>query len=75
VSLQNVIITNVIWAAGRYRIHLQESLQESVTRGSRFIVDRFNKIENLENVYALGDIAFMTTLKNTLTVIQVVSEG
>jgi NADH dehydrogenase len=66
VSLQNGEIiksTNVIWAAGIIGNTLAGIPAESVTRGSRFIVDRFNKIENLENVYALGDIAFMTTPK------------
>jgi len=66
VSLQNgelIKSTNVIWAAGIIGNTLPGIPLESLTRGSRFIVDRFSKIENLENVYALGDIAFMTTPK------------
>jgi NADH dehydrogenase len=66
VSLQNGEIiksVNVIWAAGIIGNTIEGIPSESITRGSRFIVDRFNKIENLEQVYALGDIAFMTTPK------------
>jgi len=66
VSLQNGEIiksTNVIWAAGIIGNALAGIPEASVTRGSRFIVDRFNKIKNLDNVYALGDISFMTTPK------------
>ena len=66
VSLQNGDVlksTNVIWAAGIIGNTLDGIPVESVTRGSRFIVDRYNKILNLDDVYALGDIAFMTTPK------------
>jgi NADH dehydrogenase len=54
---------NVIWAAGIIGNSLNGIPQESITRGNRYLVDNFNKIEKLENVYALGDIAFMTTPK------------
>jgi NADH dehydrogenase len=54
---------NVIWAAGITGNSLEGIPKESITRGDRYLVDNFNKIENLEKVYALGDIAFMTTPK------------
>lgn len=66
VTLQNqetIEAKNVIWAAGITGNILNGIPKESITRGNRFIVDRFNKIEPLEAVYALGDIAFMTTPK------------
>lgn len=66
VTLQNqeiIASKNVIWAAGITGNTLDGIPKESITRGNRFIVDRFNKIENLKDVYALGDIAFMTTPK------------
>ena len=66
VSLQSGEIiksTNVIWAAGIIGNTLEGIPKESVTRGNRFLVNRFNNIENLENIYALGDIAFMATPK------------
>ncbi|MFV8369141.1 NAD(P)/FAD-dependent oxidoreductase [Flavobacterium sp. LB2R40] len=66
VSLQNGDIIkskNVIWAAGIIGNTLQGIPAENTTRGNRYLVNRFNKIVNLENVYALGDIAFMATPK------------
>ena len=66
VSLQNGEIiksTNVVWAAGIIGNVLEGIPKESVTRGNRLLVNRFNQVENLEDVYALGDIAFMTTPK------------
>lgn len=66
VSLQNGDIIkskNVIWAAGIIGNTLQGIPAENITRGNRYLVNRFNKIVNLENVYAIGDIAFMATPK------------
>ncbi|HEX8563541.1 MAG TPA: NAD(P)/FAD-dependent oxidoreductase [Flavobacterium sp.] len=54
---------NVIWAAGIMGNKLEGIPQECYTRGSRLVVDRFNRIQNLEDVFAIGDIAFMTTPK------------
>ncbi|MGO4905577.1 NAD(P)/FAD-dependent oxidoreductase [Flavobacterium sp. W20_MBD1_R3] len=66
VTLKNgdtIASKNVIWAAGITGNSLEGIPKESITRGNRYIVDRYNKIEHLENIYALGDIAFMTTPK------------
>jgi NADH dehydrogenase len=66
VTLQNqetIESKNVIWAAGITGNTLEGIPTESITRGNRFIVNRFNKIENLEDIFALGDIAFMSTPK------------
>jgi len=66
VTLQNqetIESKNVIWAAGITGNTLEGIPTESITRGNRFIVNRFNKIENLQDVFALGDIAFMSTPK------------
>jgi NADH dehydrogenase len=66
VSLKNgdeIASRNVIWAAGITGNTLEGIPKESLTRGNRYLVDRFNKIANLNDVYALGDIAFMTTPK------------
>ncbi|QZK89452.1 NAD(P)/FAD-dependent oxidoreductase [Flavobacterium sp. CHNK8] len=66
VSLQNGEIIrskNVIWAAGITGNTLEGIPTSALTRGNRFLVDRFNGITGLNSVYALGDIAFMTTPK------------
>jgi NADH dehydrogenase len=66
VSLQNGEIIrskNVIWAAGITGNTLEGIPTSALTRGNRFLVDPFNGIAGLDSVYALGDIAFMTTPK------------
>src|SRR5690606_40356514 len=36
---------------------------EIISRGNRIIVNRYNQVEGLDGIYALGDIAFMSTPK------------
>jgi NADH dehydrogenase len=51
----------VIWAAG-IKGNLVEGIDNTiVVRGNRVKVDRFNKVEGMTNVYALGDLAYMET--------------
>jgi NADH dehydrogenase len=53
----------VIWAAG-IRGNVPEGIDKSlVVRGNRIKVDRHNRIEGFENVYVLGDLAYMETPK------------
>jgi NADH:ubiquinone reductase (H+-translocating) len=49
----------LVWAAGVIGNRLEGLPEESVVRGNRIKVDRFNKVEGCEGVFALGDIAFM----------------
>lgn len=55
---------NVIWAAGVTGNVIEGFPTECFTRGNRLIVNRFNEVKGLKNVYALGDIAYMETPKN-----------
>jgi len=51
----------VIWAAGikgNVPVGIDPAL---VTKGNRMLVDRYNKVKNLDEVYALGDVAYMET--------------
>lgn len=51
----------VIWAAG-VRGNVPKGIDSSlVVRGNRIKVDRFNKVIGTNNIYAIGDIASMTT--------------
>lgn len=54
---------NLIWAAGVIGNTIEGMPQESYTRGNRFIVNRYNEIQHAPDVYAVGDIAWMTTPK------------
>jgi NADH:ubiquinone reductase (H+-translocating) len=49
----------LIWAAGVKANPINGIPETAVGRGGRIKVDRFNKIEGLENVFALGDQALM----------------
>ncbi len=51
----------VIWAAG-IKGNIPAGIQpELVAKGNRIKVDRYNKIMNSTNIYAIGDVAYMTT--------------
>lgn len=53
---------NVIWAAG-VTGNVISGLDESSLKNNRYIVDRYNKVNGFENIYAIGDIAYMETPK------------
>lgn len=54
---------NVIWAAGVIGNTIDGMPSESITRGNRFITNRFNEVQGVDSIFAIGDIAFMTTPK------------
>ncbi|WP_445749468.1 NAD(P)/FAD-dependent oxidoreductase [Polaribacter sp.] len=55
----------VIWAAG-VQGELIEGLDTNciVERGSRIKVNEYNQVLNYENIYAIGDVAFLASDKN-----------
>lgn len=53
---------NVIWAAGVTGNIISGIVEESL-KNNRYIVDRFNKIKGFDNIFAIGDIAYMETPK------------
>jgi NADH dehydrogenase len=60
---ETISTATVIWAAG-IKGNVPPGIDPSlVARGNRIKVDRFNKILNHSNIYALGDVAHMETLK------------
>lgn len=53
----------VIWAAG-IKGNVPEGIDKNlIVKGNRIRVDRFNKVEGVENIYAIGDVAYMETEK------------
>lgn len=53
----------VIWAAG-IKGNVPEGINKDlIVRGNRIKVDRMNKIVGCENIYAVGDVAYMETQK------------
>lgn len=53
---------NVIWAAGVTGNIIDGFPEEKLVK-NRYIVDRFNKIKGYDNIFAIGDIAYMETQK------------
>ncbi len=66
VSMQNGESINsclVIWAAG-IKGNIPEGIDKNlVVKGNRIKVDRYNRVIGLENIYAIGDVAYMETEK------------
>jgi len=53
----------VIWAAGIKGNVPNGVDKELIVRGNRIKVDRENKIQGFQNIYAIGDVAYMETPK------------
>ena len=54
---------NVIWSAGIIGNKVEGFPEEAYTRGGRLIVNRYNEVEAVEGIYALGDVSWMATPK------------
>ena len=62
----NAIPTNnVIWAAGVSGNIIDDFNKENLVR-NRYIVDTYNKVKRFDNIFAIGDIAYMETPKYPL---------
>ncbi|MFP7656155.1 MULTISPECIES: NAD(P)/FAD-dependent oxidoreductase [Chryseobacterium] len=53
---------NVIWAAGVTGNVVEGFPEEKLIR-NRYIVDRYNRVKGYDNIFAIGDIAYMETPK------------
>jgi NADH dehydrogenase len=51
----------VIWSAGVKGKTIDGIPENCIVRGNRYKVDAYNRIEGLNNVFAVGDIAYMTS--------------
>lgn len=51
----------LIWAAGIKGSEIEGFSQEANTKSKRLIVDNFHGVKGYENIYAIGDIACMTS--------------
>lgn len=55
---------SVIWGAGVEGCTINGIEDEKYVRGKRIAVDAYNRIEGYDNVFAIGDMAYMTADKN-----------
>jgi NADH dehydrogenase len=53
----------LVWAAGVTGNRLEGLDPKVIGRGNRIMVDRKNKVEGTSNIFAIGDIAYMTEEK------------
>jgi NADH dehydrogenase len=63
VSIQNSIqipAKTLVWAAGVSGIQTEGMNPDVYTRGNRIIVNSYNQVEGFEDIYAIGDNAYMT---------------
>ena len=60
---QTITAKNLIWAAGVTANTIEGIPATSITRGNRLKTNRYNEVEGLDGVYAIGDIAWMPTPK------------
>ncbi len=56
----------VVWTAGIKGNLIEGINKEIVVRGNRLKVDRFSRIEEYANIYAIGDIANMVIETSTI---------
>lgn len=54
---------NLIWAAGVTGNTVEGFPKEAITQGNRLLVNSLHEVQNAPGVYAIGDIALMTTEK------------
>jgi NADH dehydrogenase len=60
---ETIAAKNLIWAAGVIGNLLEGIPTTSMVRGNRLKTNRYNEVEGLDGVYAVGDIAYMETPK------------
>ncbi|MBN1652113.1 MAG: NAD(P)/FAD-dependent oxidoreductase [Bacteroidales bacterium] len=60
---QSIKTRTVIWAAGVTGNAIPGIPRDALVRGNRILVDRINKTQFSDTVFALGDIAYMETPK------------
>lgn len=60
---ETILSRNVIWAAGVTGNMIPGLGPGTAAKGNRYRTDRFNRIAGHENIYAVGDVAYMETPK------------
>ena len=69
---QKVVLANgdiipaatVVWASGVIAREAPGLPKESIGRGRRILVDEFNRVQGMTNIFAIGDICYQTSDKN-----------
>ena len=54
----------VIWTAGVKAAPIEGLPEDSITGGSRIVVDEFNEVKNVKDIFAIGDVAACINKEN-----------
>ena len=57
---EKIRTNNLVWAAGIKANFIEGLNPEVLARGGRIKVNRHNQVEGYQNIFAIGDVAFMT---------------
>jgi NADH:ubiquinone reductase (H+-translocating) len=60
-SGEKLISRTLIWAAGVSGAPIEGIKKESILKGNRYKTDQFNLVDGYKNIFAIGDIAAITT--------------
>jgi NADH dehydrogenase len=61
---QTIRTRNVIWSAGVMGVVPKGIAKESLVRGNRIKTDAINLVDGINNIFAIGDVAAVTTAEN-----------
>lgn len=56
-----ILSSNVVWAAGMKGMAVGGIPEELITPAGRILVSAFHQVQNMDNIFAIGDIALMKT--------------
>jgi NADH:ubiquinone reductase (H+-translocating) len=56
---EKLISRSLIWAAGIKGNPIHGLNTESLTRGNRLLVDKYNRVKGYDSIFAIGDVALM----------------
>ena len=61
---EKILSNTLIWASGVIACEAPGLPASSITRGRRIIVDEYNRVTGLNNIFSIGDQCYQTTDKN-----------
>jgi len=58
---EEIPTTNLVWASGVIARSISGLPEESVGKGGRILVDEYNQVQKIKNIFAVGDICLQTS--------------
>lgn len=57
---ESILTKTVVWVSGVKAVTFQNLSDDFLTRGARIKVNEFNQVKGIGNVFAIGDVCYMT---------------